>query len=379
MIKFTEQQEMLRKTVREFVEKEIAPIASQLDAEDHCPLDLFKKMGELGFAGVFVPQQYGGVGMGFTERAIILEEVGRYAAGLAMALMTHGLGVAALLRFGTEQQKQKYLPDIAAGRKIAGLAVTEPSGGSDLMGHQSTGNLVDDQWILNGRKCFITNSHIADVSIVTVRTGEDAKGRPALTAFLVEKDTPGFSPGHKENKMGLRGSVTGDLNLKDVRVAPDAVLGEVGGGAKVALGTISEVGRPGMAAVALGILRACLEDGVKFAKERIIYGKPLAKIPAIQSIIAQNRVDYEAARLLVYQGVALKDAGQRCDIEIACAKYFTTEASVAAAKRTIDLMGAYGVINEYPVGRYLRDAMTTIPSAGTSHIMQIVIAANTLA
>lgn len=378
-LKFTEAQEMLRKAVREFVDKEIAPIAQRIDVENDCPMDIFKKMGALGFTGVFVPQEYGGAGMGLTERAIILEEISRHAAGFAMTLMTHQLGVEAILTYGTEEQKRKYLPDLAVGRKISGLALTEPSGGSDVGGQQTTAEFKDDRWVLNGRKCFITNSSSAEVSVISARTGEDAKGRPAFSTFIIESGTPGFASGREENKFGLRGSGTGDLLLKDCSVGEEALLGRQGDGSKIALGTISKMGRTGMSAISVGILRGCLEEGVKFAKERILYGKPIAKLQAIQLEIAQNRVDYEAARLLTYHAIGMKESGTNCDAEIAAAKYYSTEAAVRSAKRTMDLMGGYGVVNEYPVGRYLRDAMAAIPSGGTSHVMQLVIAGQTLA
>lgn len=378
MLKFTGQQELLRKVVREFAEKEIAPIADKLDAEDTCPADLLMQMGQLGFNGVFVPVQYGGAGLGYTERTIILEEIARYSAGLAMALMTHHLGVATILHYGGEEQRKKYLPDLCSGRKLAGLAVTEPSGGSDFMGQQSTGRLIDGEWVLKGRKCFITNSHNADVTVLTVRTGEDARGRAQLTAFLVDAGTKGFGSGRKERKFGLRGSYMGDLNLNDVQVGEDAVLGGVGEGARLGLAVIGEISRSGTAAIGLGILRACLEESIKFARERIIYGKPLARLTNIQFIIAQNRTDYEAGRLMTYHAVGMQDAGLPCVTEVAMAKFLVCEAAVNAAKRTIDLMGGYGVVNDYPVGRYLRDAVATIPASGTSHIMQVVIASGTL-
>lgn len=379
MFKLDEKYVLLQKSVQEFVQKEIAPIAEKLDQEDYFPEDIMKKMGQMGFNGIIVPPTYGGSGMDYTARAIILEEIARYSAGFAMALMTHHLGVAAILNYGTEEQKKKYLPDLCNGNKIGGLAVTEPSGGSDVMGQKSTGELDGDTWVLNGRKCFITNSHVADVSVVTVRTGEDAKGRPAISAFILEKGQEGFAPGRKEKKVGLKGSVMGELTLLNCRAGQDALLGAQGAGSKLALATIAEVGRTGMSAISVGILKACLDQSVKFAKERIIYGKPLARIPVIQSIIAQNRIDYEAGRLLTYQAVTKRDAGEKIDAEAAISKYFTTEAAVNAAKRTMDLMGGYGVIMEYPVARYLRDAMATIPSGGTSHVMQLVIAGNTLA
>ncbi|NPV71493.1 MAG: acyl-CoA dehydrogenase [Firmicutes bacterium] len=378
-VQFTQQQDLLRKVVKDFVEKEIAPIASSLDTEDKCPVDLLRKMGAMGFNGVFVPAQYGGAGLGHTERAIILEEISRHAAGFAMALMTHHLGVAAILYYGTEEQKKKYLPELCSGAKIGGLSVTEPTGGSDFMGQQASAEFVDGQWVINGRKCFITNSHIADINVVTAKTGVDPKGRPQLTAFIIKAGTEGFGPGRKESKFGLRGSFMGDVNLSNVKVDEDAVVGGVGGGAKLALSAIGEVGRAGMAAISVGLLRACLEDSVKFAKERVIYGKPLAKLTNIQFAIAENRTDYEAARLMTYNAMGLKDSGAPCSNEVAMAKFFATEAAVRAAKRTIDLMGGYGVVNDYPVGRYLRDAVATIPSGGTSHIMQIIIAGSSLA
>ncbi|KKM11367.1 hypothetical protein SY88_09020 [Clostridiales bacterium PH28_bin88] len=377
MLKFTEQQEMLRKVVRDFVEKEIAPIADRIDEEDTFPVELLRKMAQLGFNGVFVPTQYGGAGLGHTERAIILEEIARYSAGFAMSLMTHHLAVYALLTWGNEEQKKKYLPRLCSGA-IGGLSVTEPGGGSDFAGQKSTGELVDGQWILNGRKCFITNSHCADIDIVTVRTGEDEKGRPRISAILIDENTPGHGPGRKEKKTGLRGSIMGEVILNNVKVPEENLVGKVGDGTKIALGTIGEVGRAGMAAISVGILRACLEDSVKFAKERIIYGKPLAKLPNIQFIIAQNRTEYEAGRLMTYNAMGMKDAGIPCGPEVAMAKFFTTEAAVNAAKRTTDLMGGYGVVSDYPVGRYLRDAVATIPSGGTSHIMQVIVAGNEL-
>ncbi|NJD62849.1 MAG: acyl-CoA dehydrogenase, partial [Deltaproteobacteria bacterium] len=324
-LKFTQQQEMLRKAVREFVEKEVKPVAHRIDAENHFPTEIFRKMGQLGFAGVFVPQKYGGAGLGLTERAIVLEELGRHAAGFAMALMTHHLGVEAILSFGTDEQKQKYLPDLATGKKVSGLAVTEPTGGSDVAGQKATAARDNGHWVINGRKCFITNSSNAEVNVVTARTGEDAKGRPAFSAFIVETGAEGFSPGREEDKLGLRGSSTGDLLLNNCRVGEASLLGGEGNGMKMALGLFTKIGRTGMAAIGLGIVRACLEEGVKFARERVLYGKPLSKLQAIQFEIAQTRIEYEAARLLTYHSIGLKEAGAGADAEIAAAKYYSCE------------------------------------------------------
>ena len=199
-----------------------------------------------------------------------------------------------------------------------------------------------------------------------------------LTAFITEKAMEGHKPGRKENKLGLKGSVTGEVIYKDLKVQDENILGKPGDGQKIALATISEVGRAGMSAICLGILKACLEDSVKFANERILYGKPLSRLQAIQFMVAENRLNYETGKLLTYWAFSLKDQGARCDTEFAMAKLYTTEAAVDAARRTMSLMGGYGVINEYPVGRYLRDALASIPSGGTSEIMKVIIAAGTL-
>ncbi|MGI6235884.1 MAG: acyl-CoA dehydrogenase family protein [Christensenellales bacterium] len=376
--KFTKEQEMLRKAVREFVEVEVAPKAAEWDEKDYCPIELFPVMGDLGITGIFIPEEYGGAGLGHVERAICIEEISRYSAGLGIALMTHHLGLSAILYFGNEEQKKKYLPDLALGKKIAGLSVTEPGGGSDFMGQKAKAEFKDGQWILNGRKCFITNSHITDVDVWTVVTGTNEKGRPVLSAFIIDSDTEGHTHGRKENKLGLRGSVTGEVNCNDVKLSPEQLLDKEGSGAKIGMASISEVGRAGMAAICVGILRGCVEEAVKFSSERIIYGRPLNKLQAIQFAIAENRMDYEAGKLLTYRAASMKDAGIPCATEFAMAKLFTTEAAVAAAKRTIDLMGGYGVVNEYPVGRFLRDALASIPSGGTSQIQKLIIAGATI-
>jgi butyryl-CoA dehydrogenase len=375
---FNEDQLMLRNAVREFVEAEIAPHAAAWDEEDICPVELFPRMGEMGMTGIFVPEEYGGAGLGHIEKAIVTEEVSRYSAGLGIALMTHHLGIAAILYFGSEEQKRKYLPDLAAGKRICGLAVTEPTGGSDLGNCGTMAEKSGEGWTLNGRKCFITNSHISDVTVVTAKTGVNEKGRTLLSAFIIEKGTEGFGPGRKENKLGLRGSVTGDLVMNNVYVGSGSLLGGEGAGQKVALSCIGEVGRAGMSAICTGILRGCVEEAVKFSEQRIIYGKPLRNVPAVQSMIAQNRVDYEASKLLTYRAAFMKDSGVPCTTEFAAAKLFSTEASVRAAKRTMDMMGGYGIINEYPVGRFLRDGLASIAAGGTSQIQEMVIAGATI-
>jgi alkylation response protein AidB-like acyl-CoA dehydrogenase len=231
---------------------------------------------------------------------------------------------------------------------------------------------------VNGRKCFITNSHIADLTVVTCKTGEDEKGRAAFTALAIEKGTPGFGPGREERKLGLKGSVTGELVLTGAEVPEENAVGKIGGGSQIAMKVIGEVGRASMTAICVGICKGCLEESVKFANERILYGKPIAKLQAIQFHIAENRLDYEAAELLMYRAASLKDEGVSVTPEFAMAKYFAAEAAVRAAKRTIELMGGYGVISEYPAGRFLRDAVASISSGGTNEIQKIILTNDTM-
>lgn len=378
MFVFSDEQQLLRKSVREFVENEIAPYAKQWDEENHCPIELFPKLGELGVIGTFIPEEYGGVGMGYIERIICLEEIARHSAGLAITIMAHQLCMGGILLFGSEEQKKKYLPDLANGRKVGSLSLTEAIGGSNFMGQQATGVHQNGKWVINGRKCFITNAHLADVDLWTVVTGKNAKGRASLTAFLIDKETKGRTPGRAEHKLGMKSSNTGDVNCVNVELNETQLLDREGSGAKIALSTIQEVGRAGMSAVCLGILRGCLEESLQFSKERMIYGKPLHKLPNIQFSLAENKLDYESAKLLTYRAASMKDDSEPCSCEFALAKYAATEGAIRAAKRTIDLMGGYGVINEYPVGRFLRDALTGSTAGGTSDVLKVVIAAESL-
>lgn len=370
---------MLRKIAREFVEREVAPYAADWDKEDACPVQLWPVIGSLGFFGIFVSQQCGGAGMGLTERTIILEEVARYSPGLAIAMMTHDLAIAAIYNFGTEDQKKEYLKSLITGEKVGGLSVTEPTGGSDF-GNQGTTVVKDAEgWIINGRKVFITNSHTAQINIVTGTSGVNEKGRSLISSVIIPEGAHGISPGRKENKLGLRGSVTGEVILNNVKVPYNCLLGEEGRGTAVAIHTIGNFGRSAMAAISVGILRGCVDESVKFAKERIVYGKPISKLQAIQFIIAENETDYEAAHSMLYNAVSVYDRGHVDLAGIAAAKLFASEAAVNAARRSIELMGGYGVISEYPAGRLLRDALAVIPSGGTSQIMKVIVAGSVLA
>lgn len=375
---FNQDQKMLRESVIEFTDRKIAANAAKWDEEDICPVELWPELGEMGFLGTFVSEKYGGVGLGITERAIILEEISRHSAGLGIAIMTHDLAIAAIYNFGTEEQKERYLPDLIGGKSIGGLSVTESTGGSDLNNQSTSVEKTENGYTINGRKVFITNSHIANVNIITGTYRINEKGRTELNAILIPPNTEGLSAGRQENKLGLRGSITGDLMAKDVKVPLDCLLGEEGKGARVALHTIGHFGRSGMSAIALGILKGCVEESIKFAKERIIYGKPLSRLPAIQDIIAENQIEYEAAHAMLYNATSVYDRGEQAIDRLAATKYFCTEGAVRSSKRTMDLMGGYGVINEYPVGRFLRDALASIPSGGTSNIMKIIVSGSVI-
>jgi len=369
--KLSDREELLRKTTREFAEREIRPRMEAMEETGEFPTDLLPALGKMGITGVIVPQEYGGAGLGHLARILILEELGRVCPAIPMALQVHGMGTYALTTWGTEEQKEKYLPPLAKGESLGVVAVTDPSGGSDVAGMQTTAEKKGDVYVLNGRKCFITNAHHSDMWVVIARTGEGAKG---LSAFLVEKDFPGAKAGRKEDKVGLRGANTGELVLTDCQVPQANLLGQEGKGMGIALRDITECGRPGMASVGLGILGGCLEEAVKFANERSLYGKPISRLQQIQVHLAEIYSDLEIARLLTYRVGWMVDQGLRVDAESALAKSFACEAAARAARKAMEVHGSYGVMKEYPVQRLLRDAVVTIPAGGTAEIAKIVLA-----
>jgi len=374
--KFSEREDMLRKAVREFAESELPPRMEAMEETGEFPVDLLKPMAEVGITGVITPQEYGGVGLGYVARTIVLEELGRVCAAIPMAMQVHHMGCAVLNDFGTEAQKKKYLTRIATGETMGTVGVTDPSGGSDVIGMKTSAELKGDKWILNGRKCFITNSHTSDFWVVIARTAEGAKG---LSAFIVDKDAPGAKLGRKESKVGLRGANTGEWAFDNCEVPKENLLGQEGGGLAVALKTITETGRTGMAATALGILTAAYEEAAKFASERVLYGKPIAGLQAIQFYLADIYSQLEICRLLNYKAVWLKDNNMKCDNDAALAKYYTCDAAVNAAKKAIEIHGSYGILKEYTVQRLFRDAMVTVPAGGTAEIAKVVLARAALA
>jgi alkylation response protein AidB-like acyl-CoA dehydrogenase len=372
----SQREELLRKSVREFAEAEIPPKIEAMEKTGEFPIKLLAPMARLGITGIIAPPEYGGVGLGYLARTIALEELGRVCAAIPMAMQVHHMAIAALNDFGTDEQKQKYIPPLAKGDTMGVVAVTEPSGGSDVVGMQATADLKGDKWILNGRKCFITNSHTSDFWIVIAKTAEGAKG---LSAFIVEKNHPGAKTGRVEHKIGLRGSNTGELVFDNCEIPKENILGQEGGGLAVALKTVSESGRPGMAATALGIINACLEEAAKFASERVLYGKPISSLQAISFYLADIYTELDICRLLCYRASWMKDQNMRCDTENAMAKSYTCDAAVRCARKAVEIHGSYGILQEYKVQRLLRDAMVTVPAGGTGQIGKVVLARAALA
>ena len=372
----SEREELLRKAVREFAESEISAKIEAMEKTGEFPIELMEPMAKLGINGIIAPPEYGGVGLGFLARTIALEELSRVCAAISMGMQVHHMAIAALNDFGTDEQKQRYIPPLAKGETMGVVAVTEPSGGSDVVGMQATAEAKGDKWILNGRKCFITNSHTSDFWVVIAKTSEGAKG---LSAFIVEKDSPGAKTGRVEHKVGLRGSNTGELVFDNCEIPIGNILGQEGGGLAVALKTVSESGRPGMAATALGIVGACLDEAAKFASERVLYGKPISSLQAISFYLADIYTELDICRLLCYRASWMKDQNMRCDTEMAMAKSYTCDAAVRCASKAIEIHGSYGILQEYKVQRLLRDAVVTVPAGGTGQIGKVVLARAALA
>jgi alkylation response protein AidB-like acyl-CoA dehydrogenase len=367
---FTEEQEMFRKAAREFAETEVAPHVAEMEKTGEVSTAVLKALGAAEMMALTIPEAYGGLGLGYTARMIALEEISRVSVATAMMLQVFALGIEPIVQFGSEELKQKYLPGLASGQRLATTAVTEATGGSDPTGIRSTYKKDGDDFIVNGRKCFITNSHIADTITVLVKSEQDPK---QFCALVIDERLEGWRATHKEHKMGMRGCNTGELVFENLRVPGSQLLGEEGKGLRVTMAAIGDVGRGGMVGCALGVQAACLQESVKFANERILYGKPISALPAIQNKLAQMKIDLEAGRLLAYRAAAIQDKAKRSSNEFAVAKYFTCEAAQKAAKMAVDIHGGYGCMEEYAVTRFLRDSFVLGPSAGTSDVMKVII------
>ncbi|OCA82365.1 acyl-CoA dehydrogenase [Bacillus sp. FJAT-27225] len=367
-IRFTEEQEMMRKMVREFAEKEIAPWVEKMERGEF-PKQLLPKMGELGLMGIPVPEEYGGAGMDFMSYIIAINEISRVSAAVGVILSVHtSVGTYPILYFGNEEQKKKYVPRMAAGEWLGAFCLTEPSAGSDAGSLKAKAVLNGDYYVLNGSKVFITNGGEADIYIVFARTADDA-----ISAFIVEKGTPGLIIGKDEKKMGLHGSRTVQLTFEDMKVPRENLLGQEGQGFKIAMANL-DGGRIGIGAQALGIAEAALSEAIRYAKERHQFGKPIAANQGIGFKLADMATSVEASRLLVYRAASLRSEGKKCGIEASMAKFFASKTAVETTTEAIQVFGGYGYTEEYPVERLFRDAKVTEIYEGTSEIQRHVIA-----
>lgn len=374
---FNQEQLSLQKMVQEFARKEIAPHAAEIDETEEFPWENVKKMAEMGLMGLCVPEKYGGAEMDTVCYALVVEELAKACSSTSTILAVHSsAGMMPIVYFGTEEQKQKYLPDLAAGDKIAAFALTEPGAGSDAAGVRTTAVEDGNEWVLNGAKCFITNGGAADVYSVFATT-DKSKGVKGITGFIVEKGTPGFSIGKKEEKLGIRASATTELIFENCRIPKENLLGKVGEGFKIAM-KVLDSGRIGIGAISVGVAQAALDEAVKYAKVREQFGKPIASFQAISFMLADMAMQTEAARQLVYHAATLKDAGSPFTKEAAIAKAFASDMVVKVTNDALQIMGGYGYSKEYPVERLLRDARIFPIVEGTNQVQRIVIAGHLL-
>ena len=367
-----ENQDMIEQMVRDFAEKEIRPNVMKWDESQHFPVDLFKKMGELGMMGVFVPEEYNGAGLGYFEYVTIVKEVARVCGSIGLSVAAHNsLCTNHILMFGNEEQKKKYLPKLATAEHIGAWGLTETGAGSDAGGMNTTAVRDGDDWIINGSKNFITHAISGDVAVVVVRTGEkgDSQG---MSAFIIEKGTPGFSGGKKEDKLGMRASETAALFFDNCRVSNDQLLGKEGDGFIQAM-KIVDGGRVSIAALALGIAQGALDCSVQYSKEREQFGKPISHFQAIAFKLADMATEIEAAELLIMQAADLKNRGEKVTKESAYAKYYASEVSVKVATEAVQIHGGYGYTKEYPAEKFYRDSKLCTIGEGTSEIQKLVI------
>ncbi|MDA1678596.1 acyl-CoA dehydrogenase AcdA [Bacillus cereus group sp. TH152-1LC] len=370
--KLSEEHEMIRKMVRDFAKNEVAPTAAERDEEERFDRALFDQMAELGLTGIPWPEEYGGIGSDYLAYVIAIEELSRVCASTGVTLSAHtSLAGWPIFKFGTEEQKQKFLRPMAEGKKIGAYGLTEPSSGSDAGGMKTTAKRDGDHYILNGSKIFITNGGIADIYVVFALTDPESKQR-GTSAFIVESDTPGFSVGKKESKLGIRSSPTTEIMFEDCRIPVENLLGEEGQGFKVAMQTL-DGGRNGIAAQAVGIAQGALDASVEYARERHQFGKPIAAQQGIGFKLADMATDVEAARLLTYQAAWLESEGLPYGKESAMSKVFAGDTAMKVTTEAVQVFGGYGYTKDYPVERYMRDAKITQIYEGTQEIQRLVI------
>lgn len=373
----TEEQQMMQDMMRGFASKEVLPKAAEIDENKRYPEEIVAKMAELGLMGIPYPEEYSGAGMDNICYVIAVEELSRACASTGVILSAHtSLCSEPIYKNGTEEQKKQYLSRLASGETLGCMGLTEPGAGSDAANLATTAVLDGNEYVLNGTKNFITNGPESGICVLLAAT-DKSKGYKGISAFIVEAGTPGFTVGKIESKLGIAGSGTSELVFEDCRIPRKNLLGEEGKGFRIVMETL-DAGRIGIAAQAVGIARASLEDSVEYAKNRVQFGKPIASFQAIQFMIADMATETEAARLLTYQAASMKDRKERHSKESAMAKLFASEVANRAATKAIQVHGGYGYIKEYPVERHFRDAKITEIYEGTSEIQRIVIARSLL-
>ncbi|MBW2032087.1 MAG: acyl-CoA dehydrogenase family protein [Deltaproteobacteria bacterium] len=373
-MEFEEQQVLLRNTVSRFAKEQLAPLASEIDQQERFPRETFEKMAELGLLGLGIPEEYGGFRGKIVEACIVGEKLARYCASTAASWGAHvDLCAANICRNGTEEQKKRFLPDLATGKKLGGMAMTEPDAGSDVLAMKTRAVQDGDFYVLNGRKTFITNGPVGDLFLVYARTDPKARGK-GITAFVVEKGFDGFTSGKKLEKLGWRGSPTGDLIFEDCRVPRENIIGEVNGGVKILMSGLNSE-RLLLAAESLGLGRACLEDSVQYARERVQFGKRIADFQMVMEKLARMATKVEAVKAMVWsQAFKMSENGPAAmTMETAAAKLLASEMALQNALDATQIFGGYGYIREFPVERYLRDARIMTIGGGTSEIMCQVI------
>lgn len=368
----SENQIMIAQMLRDFADKEIKPFMKQWDDDEYFPIDTMKKLGNLGLLGIFIPEEYGGAGFTYDEYATAVIEIGKVCGGLGLSVAAHNsLGTGHIYYHGSEAQKKKYLPKLATGEWIAAWALTEANTGSDAMRMQTTAVKEGNDWIINGSKNWITHGLSGDVAVVLVRTGEllDSNG---ITAFIIEKGTPGLSAVKIKDKLGVRASETAEMIFDNVRVSSDQVIGEVGSGFKQAM-QILDGGRISIASLSCGIARGALEASIKYSKEREQFGQAISQFQAIAFKLADMATSVDAAELLTFQAAYLKNNKLPMTKEGAFAKYYASEVAVKCGNEAVQIMGGYGYTKEYPAEKYLRDAKLMTIGEGTSEIQKVVI------
>ncbi|MEA4837056.1 MAG: acyl-CoA dehydrogenase [Rhodospirillaceae bacterium] len=373
----TEEQAMIRDMVRKFAENEIKPIAAEIDRDQRFPTETVEQMKELGLMGLSIPEEYGGSGGDLVSYAVACEELARVCASHSAILSVHITGIKSILYFGNEDQKKKYIPAMASGEKIGCFALTEPGAGTDAAAQKSRGVRQGDKFILNGSKVFITNGPVGGTYCIYVMTNPEKKLK-GITGFIVDRNTPGFSIGRHEDKMGIRGSSTSEIFFEDMEIPVENMIGNEGEGFKYAM-QVLDTGRIGMAAQAVGIAQGALEAAISYVKERIQFGKPISANQGIQWMIADMATKVEVARQMTYRAASLYDQGQRVTVPAAMAKLVAARAAMDVTTMSLQLHGGVGYTKEFPVERFMRDAKITEIYEGTNEVMKMVISGNALA